>query len=333
MRTIDREIDTFPDRAEWLAARTKGIGSSDAPAILGLSRYSSPLSLYHEKRGVAVRDGRAGDEMREIGLAMEPVIARLFERDTKRQVYEPPANTIIHSAVFPWMIASLDRWQIDPARAPERSHVGGDQPYDDDGPEELTQRMRGVLELKNVSVFQAGAWLDAGEVPLEYLVQVQHQLAVTGAEFASIAAIIGGTSFKWADIPRDDELISLIQQREVEFWGRVIDGRPPEADGSDATRQVLRELAGTLEPKVVESPIEFVELDEKRTTLKAQAKLIEDQIAELDNTLMAHLVKHSAQVVQLANGVAYSLKQQHRAGYTVAPATFPVLRRKAPKGL
>lgn len=322
MKIIDRDVEVFGDRAEWLAARRKGVGSSDAPAILGLSRYSSPLSLYHEKRGVVVEDDR-GEEMRQIGLALEPVIAQLFAQETGRQVFEPAPNSVIHSSVFPWMLASLDRWQVDPKR-----------PVDDlDGPEEITQRMRGVLELKNVSVYQASNWLDDGEIPLEYLVQVQHQLNVTGAEYASIAAIIGGTAFKWADVPRDDELIGLIQEKEIEFWARVLDGRPPEADGHEATRKTLRALAGELEPKIVSAPTEFLALDSARVELQAQQKVIDARLEEIQNQLCAHLVAENANTLMLPNGVNYTWKLQRREGYTVKATEFPVLRRKAPKGL
>ena len=38
--------------AEWLEARRKGIGGSDAGPIMGLSDYGSPLTVYIDKKGL-----------------------------------------------------------------------------------------------------------------------------------------------------------------------------------------------------------------------------------------------------------------------------------------
>ena len=73
-------------RREWLEARRRGIGGSDAGAVLGMNRYSSPLSVYLSKKGFgnngekespalrwgkmaenAIRDGIA----RDMGLLIE----------------------------------------------------------------------------------------------------------------------------------------------------------------------------------------------------------------------------------------------------------------------
>ena len=40
---------SLANREEWLAARKKGIGGSDASALLGLNPYSSPLRVYLDK--------------------------------------------------------------------------------------------------------------------------------------------------------------------------------------------------------------------------------------------------------------------------------------------
>ncbi len=38
-------------REEWLQWRNRGIGSSDAPVAVGVSRYKAPLELWLEKTG------------------------------------------------------------------------------------------------------------------------------------------------------------------------------------------------------------------------------------------------------------------------------------------
>ena len=41
-------------REDWLKLRTTGIGGSDAGAILGLNKYSTPLSVYLAKKFIFV---------------------------------------------------------------------------------------------------------------------------------------------------------------------------------------------------------------------------------------------------------------------------------------
>jgi predicted phage-related endonuclease len=44
------------ERERWLAERRKGIGSSDAAAILGVHPYKSAYAVWAEKTGLIVED-------------------------------------------------------------------------------------------------------------------------------------------------------------------------------------------------------------------------------------------------------------------------------------
>ena len=41
------------DKKEWLEAREKGLGGSEAPAALGLSRWKTPFQVWKDKRGLS----------------------------------------------------------------------------------------------------------------------------------------------------------------------------------------------------------------------------------------------------------------------------------------
>ena len=47
---------------QWLKLRTTGIGGSDAGAILGLNKYSTPLSVYLAKKDFASFEGNKATE-------------------------------------------------------------------------------------------------------------------------------------------------------------------------------------------------------------------------------------------------------------------------------
>lgn len=44
------------ERTEWLEQRRKGIGGSDAPVIMGVNPWRSPMDLWLEKTGEYIED-------------------------------------------------------------------------------------------------------------------------------------------------------------------------------------------------------------------------------------------------------------------------------------
>ena len=291
--------NTYPDRKAWLEARQAGIGSSDAAAILNQSAWHTPYTLFHEKLGLAPRPPAAA-EAAYWGLALEPLLATRYERATDREVLEPPAYTIQRHQARPWQLASLDRLTIDP------------------------QKGVGILELKTASAYRAADWSE--EPPLPYQIQVQHQLAVCGLTWASIAVLIGGNQFRWIDVDRHDGFISALVDAEAQFWDHVLNLEPPDADGSDATRALIAAMYPTHEPgKTVVLPPDAVSWDADRMQADAEVKRWAAIKQDAENKLKAAL--GDAEVGMLAAGVRYSWKTAARQGYTVGPTTVRTLRR------
>ncbi len=103
------------------------------------------------------------------------------------------------------------------------------------------------FEAKTASAYRTEEWEDS--IPDEYQLQVQHYMAVTGYRGFYIAVLIGGNSFRWKYIERDEELISMLIKLESDFWHRVENRIPPSADGSDASAKFLAERFPTGVPK------------------------------------------------------------------------------------
>jgi len=289
------------DRERWLEERRTGVGSSDAPAILGVSPFSSPLAVYSEKLGLT--EDREATEAQRWGHLLEPLIAEEFAREAGREVRM--AGQLLRSKATPWQLSTLDATQ---------------ECADHEGP--------GLLEIKATG-FRIGDWTEG--VPEHVFVQVQHQFAVTGMRWGSVAVLQGGCKLLWTDVERDDDFISrLLLPAESEFWRRVLAQEPVAPDGSAASREALRALYPSDSGAVVELPGEFVALDDERCELKEQVKDIEARIEWIDQQLKAAI--GGAQLGLLANGARYALKVTNRAGYTVQPTSFRALRRSAPKG-
>ena len=197
--------------ADWLEYRKQGIGGSDASVVCGINRYKSPIELWMEKTGQLPHQ-EAG-EAAYWGTQLEPFVRAEFTKRTGIEVSR--RNELLQSEEHPFMLANLD----------------GICEVPDVGP--------CIFEAKTASAYKVGEWEDA--IPDEYALQLAHYMAVTGYAGAYIAVLIGGNTFKWKFIERDEELISMLIQLETDFWNHVQDGTPPPLDGSDASAKFLAE--------------------------------------------------------------------------------------------
>jgi putative phage-type endonuclease len=184
------------NRESWLLERRKGIGGSDAAAVLGLSKWKTPLQVYLEKRGELV--STPDNESMLWGRALEPVIRQQYAERTGRVVRVP--ESIITHQKYAFMIANLDG---------------------------VTDDLR-VVEVKTARSGQDWGEPGSDEVPQSYLLQVQHYMAVTGLKVADIAVLIGGSDFRIYEVLADQELQDMLIAGEAEFWQRVVDCNPPE---------------------------------------------------------------------------------------------------------
>ncbi|MBD5168950.1 MAG: hypothetical protein HDT20_02315 [Oscillibacter sp.] len=205
--------------ADWLELRKHGIGGSDASVVCGISRYKSPVELWMNKTG-QLPDQEAG-EAAYWGTQLEPFVRAEFTKRTGIEVRT--VNQLLQSEEHPFMLANLD------------------------GICEVPDVGTCIFEAKTTSAYKAGEWEDT--IPDKYALQLAHYLAVTGYAGAYIAVLIGGNSFKWKFVERDEELISMLIELESAFWDHVQNGTPPPMDGSDASAKFLAARFHDSKPK------------------------------------------------------------------------------------
>jgi len=184
---------------EWKIARRKGIGGSDAAAAIGLSKYKSPFALWQEKRGEALEVDVNWFMLR--GTALEPAIRQHYADTFGAVVMMPEA--ILRHPVYNWMIANLDGFTQDGER---------------------------LFEAKTSTNGHGWGMPGTDEIPQEYLIQVQHSLAVTGLPIADIGVSIGGKEPIYYLVEANQELQQAIIEKESAFWQKVVDGTPPEPE-------------------------------------------------------------------------------------------------------
>src|SRR5690606_3541619 len=94
------------NRDEWLHARAKGIGGSDASVILGLNKWKTPFELWLEKTGQVIPES-SQSEAAYWGTVMEDIVAKEFETRTGKKVRR--RNATFQHPKYPFLIANVDR--------------------------------------------------------------------------------------------------------------------------------------------------------------------------------------------------------------------------------
>ncbi len=198
---------------EWLKWRDKGIGGSDVSIICGLNKFKSVLELWMEKLGY-VEHKEAG-ESAYWGSVLEPIVREEFTNRTGLKV--DTINSILKHPKYDFMLANIDGIVNDPIYG------------------------KCLFEAKTTSAYMQEQWKD-DLIPEGYMLQIQHYMAVTGYERTFIAVLIGGNTFKYKVIERDDELIEMIIKLEKQFWENVKNNTPPSVDGSESSSNLLNIL-------------------------------------------------------------------------------------------
>lgn len=176
------------------------IGSSDAAVACGVDPWREPYGWWLERTGRS--DPTEETLAMRVGSYMEPLLRELAAEVIDGEVGGPVEITDCHWADF--ATANLDATVYE------------------DG--ELVP-----LELKTASAYVADKWGETGSdaIPVNYVMQVTHQMAVTGAPFAYVAALIGNNDFRWYRLERDDRLVEHLHRAEAKLWQHVVDDIPP----------------------------------------------------------------------------------------------------------
>ena len=199
-------------RKEWLKARQKGIGGSDAASVLGISPWKTNVQLWEEKTGITEPEDISEKEVVRFGKESEATIRQLFQLDfPEYQVSYDEFGMIANEPDCPFIFATLDG--------------------------ELTDKngRKGILEIKTTEIRRPIDWKKwKGQVPDYYYAQIVHQLLATGYDFAILKARIRERrdifgEFGWSVIVRHYlferspllEDIAYLKEKEIAFWRAV----------------------------------------------------------------------------------------------------------------
>ena len=143
----------------WLEFRKKGIGGSDAAAILGLSPFKTNVQVWEEKTGRRVPDDISDKPNVKYGKAAEELLIKLFALDYPQYKVRINRNVVYKRG---FMFASLDAELI-----------------------EIATGEKGFYEGKTTEVHSGNTMkMWDRQIPEYYYVQVLHYFITLGWKFA-----------------------------------------------------------------------------------------------------------------------------------------------------
>ena len=251
-------MTTF-NREEWLKARKKGIGGSDAAAIIGLNPYSTAYSVWADKLDL-VPPKQDSEAMRQ-GRDFEDIVAHRFMEATGKKVRRK--NSIIRNPEYPFAHATVDR---------------------------LVVGENAGLECKTTSSLNLKKFRD-GEYHDTYYCQCVHYMAVTGADRWYLAVLVLGKEFLWYTIERNQDEIDALMAEEKYFWETYVEQKKqPPVDGYKPTTEAINTIYKDAISN--ETPVDLFgreSLFENLANVKAQIKELKCVQEEYEQTIKTDL--------------------------------------------
>ena len=150
-------LDVEQRSAEWHDLRSRSIGASDVPKLMGVSRYATPFQLWARKLGLIPEQVQNAAMAR--GVAMEGEALAWYEE----QLGVKCSGLVAQHLDLKWAIASLDGWN---------------------------ELLNCPVEIKCSSGADFALVLD-GKIPEEFYPQLQWQMYVTGASMSHLVIYDG----------------------------------------------------------------------------------------------------------------------------------------------
>lgn len=185
---------------EWYEWRRAHLGASDAPVVMEVSPFKTPLELYQEKI-TPCNDEITPSYAMQRGIDLEPLALAKFEAETG---YLMTPRVLVHPK-YEWMSASLDGLELDATCAVEIKCVG---------------KADHELALKGI-------------VPEKYIPQLQHQMEVCQLEEMYYMSYVSDSDFTIFKVKKDNDYCDKLIQAELEFWNRIQERNPPPPSDKD----------------------------------------------------------------------------------------------------
>ena len=252
-------------------------GASTAAAAIGISKYESALDVYCKQRRII--EPMEPNKAMLWGIRHEPTVLAAYEDHLNARLPKLEFRLMQNLPMFFHEHVNFMACTPDGIVVVEGTEYGVEV-------KTTTSRM---LDESGEDPTKFGPD-ESDRVPLDYVVQVQHQMAVMGWDFVEMPVLFKDTDdFRVYKVDRNERLISQIIEAESDLAEKIISGIEPEPDyGHNRTRMLLTEIYGA----VIDEVVDLTELEEAiayRKQLAADKSEVEKEIKMIDNTILDHM--------------------------------------------
>lgn len=264
--------------------RQKYLGGSDVAGILGISPWKTPLDVYLDKVQPRIVEDASKQKIFSRGKRMEPYVIDLLAEEEGLTIIGRGNRYI--DKVHGFLAAEID-----------------------------AETSCGLnVEIKTVSPFKAREWgeVQTDAIPVHYTAQSMHGLMVTGRDVCVFGVLVGADDFRVYRVERDDETISAIREKEVEFWGRIQRLEPPEAVAVSDVLRLFEKDSG----RAIEADNKALSALIKLKEMKAASKTLEKEIEAAESALKLYMQDSS--VLTVSGSIVATWKQQEAKRFDTA---------------
>lgn len=266
-----------PGTEPWLRLMT----ASKVAAILGVSTYDSPRSMWHKMRGDLPRE-EANDVQKRGNYLEDGILNWWFD-----QHGITPSERKLQPTYF------LSDWA---AATPDAVAC---HPVDD------------TVLVEAKSARDLDEWGDPGtdQIPATYLIQCYWQMHVSGIHRCYIPIL--GTFLDFAEyvVDYDPQIGAALEARCREFMDSLRDDEPPAIDDTKPTYEALRKVYRSIDGSEVDLDeglaVRYLDAINLRKDFEADERLAKSQVLEAMGTSRYGVV----------NGVRVCRRQANKSGY------------------
>lgn len=301
----------LPDRRGFL-------GGTDIASIFGVSPWKTAYDLFEEKTAPiqlpppepSPAQEKSARLLRR-GKKLEPWVCEMLEEETG--IFIRKRNQRYTDPEYPFMQCEVD------------FEFTGDDGDECNG------------DIKTVSPFAAGEWGQemTDEIPVHYLCQFMWGLMITGRPLCMVGVLIGADDLRVYRVQRDEELIAEMRKRAVHFWiVNVLKKVAPSAQTITDCNKILRKLGGFVvlgSENIWNLVAKFKAAKQSEKDAKAIRDSLEMEIKEylaIQSQVAGYEKTPNRYTLLGPDGhrAVLTCFLQHRAGYTVEPSDFYVMR-------
>ena len=264
---------------EWLEWRRRGIGGSDAAAILGVSPFATARDLYYDKlKIVSYGDDESNWVAKKVGHLLEDLVAEIFSVKTGFQIYQ--VKKMFYHPVYTYMLADVDYF----IRLPNGKTA--------------------ILEIKTTNYNAKDHWWCNGReiVPVNYEIQGRHYMCVMNIDEVYYCCLYGNNENEVIirHIERDPDYEAELIALEGDFWNNHVQKQipPPYTEDGDLIIESAKRHFGPadenapaieLSVPMASSLGRYTELQAEKSELTREIKRVENEMKRLQGRIVSEM--------------------------------------------